>query len=334
MGSRHRVQFSPDELGVARVLEGELDRLVAAGTATLVTDSVAALAPAVLLASGYKGKVRYLDWLPNTKVLTDAEWSQAVAAAFPVSPVWESSGNPAVAGGASQGALDGAEAARQLAVLGCPRRFVWVVAEDPSRVAVGQWPTIVAYLAVFASKLPGGVAQLGGYGSQALVEHLLTSGAVSKGWQVGGWSTSVSQLPGMCLYQRLYPTIADAQIKGEVDEDVALQADWGQNDVPPPTPTPAPSPTPTPGDDVTPADITAIANEVILQLRQEETPGSELSDREKALVQNIVNALMPEIVQTAVSTYMQTAGSQVVREACAEALSAYNLPVNPNPPLT
>lgn len=303
--------------------------------AELVADySLARLHPADMLACGYKGAVRYLCYLPNDKVIQLPELQMLVGGGVGVTFVWEFTAQRAL-GGAPAGSQDGAEAAKQLKGLGVPGAFVYVVMEDPNPIQTSQWAVAIQYLKAFTAQLPNGVKQVGGYGSQMFIEYLLDQGLISKGWQVEGWSGSVSQRPGMCLYQRLSPTLPNPG--GAIDEDVVLQGDWGQVTSlvdPPAPPVVVPTPTPLPEIDVTPADITAIANAVTLQLREQEAPGGEVNSRQKALIQTAITTLLPGILSEALSSYMQDAGEQVVREACAKALSAYNLPVNPNPPLS
>lgn len=177
-----------------------------------------------LKANGYEGVIRYLDWLPNSKVIDAAELAEIHAAGLAVGFVWEGGGQAATNTGLNGGVSDATEALRQANALGVPAdRPIYFVLEDPNEQPQSDWPTIMAYAAGAASVV--GVARTGGYGSQALIEHARSTGAISWGWQVGGWSPSVS---AQChLYQRLTPTIASPAVSGVIDEDAILQADWG-----------------------------------------------------------------------------------------------------------
>lgn len=278
--------------------------------AELVADySLARLHPADMLACGYKGAIRYLCYLPNDKVIQLPELQMLVGGGVGVAFVWEFTERRAL-GGAPAGSQDGAEAAKQLKGLGVPGAFVYVVMEDPNPIQTSQWAVAIQYLKAFTAQLPNGVKQVGGYGSQMFIEYLLDQGLISKGWQVGGWSPTVSQHPNMCLYQRLTPTLPNPG--GAIDEDVALQADWGQvTSLALPTPTPPP-PAPLPEDNVTDQDKKDIIDGVVLQLRQQFAPGGELNGRVEALCQNALTRMLPGMF--------------------AEALADWAPPASPTPP--
>jgi hypothetical protein len=173
-----------------------------------------------LKAAGAEGIQRYLAPLPNQKVIDAAEFDAALAAGLTVTLVWEWYNQRAL-GGQAAGSVDGAEAARQAHRLGYTG-VVYAVLEDPTTVHVSLWPAIDAYARAFADAY-GGV--IGGYGSQALIETFLERGIIGYGWQVGGWSKSVS--PACHLYQRLTPTVL-GHFLGQVDEDAVLKPDYGQ----------------------------------------------------------------------------------------------------------
>ena len=179
---------------------------------------------ATLKQAGYQGVMRYLAPLPNQKVVTVGEANAIRSAGLGLGLVWESVNGRALSG-ATGGLSDGTEALRQAAALGFPAdRPIYFVAEDPARVALGAWPTIEAY---FLGLMQGGVplSRIGAYGSQLLVEHLVTIHLASWGWQVEGWSSGIS---GACqLYQRLKPTLVGGAVGLELDEDAVLSSDWG-----------------------------------------------------------------------------------------------------------
>lgn len=192
--------------------------------------SFARPAPSALRAAGYQGVVRYLDWLPNPKVIDGAELAALHAAGLSVALVWESVAQRASSGGQAGGKADATEALRQADALGFPAdRPVYFVLEDPNVEPASDWVAIEAYLAGVAEVFP--VSRIGGYGSQRLVEAMVTGDRISWGWQVEGWSTSVSPLCN--LYQRLQVSL-DPRLAGQVDEDAILEADWGAWDPPPP----------------------------------------------------------------------------------------------------
>lgn len=190
----------------------------------VVDYSYARPAPAAIKDASYLGAVRYLAPLPNAKVVTAAELQQLWAAGLDVGLVWESYAQ-AASGGYTVGHGEGTEALRQADALGWPTiRPVYFVMEDPNPIPTSQWPAVEDYCHGLADA-GWPAARIGGYGSQALVEHLLHLGLIAWGWQVGGWSPSVSP---MChLYQRLSPTIAPPALAGSIDEDAVLKADWG-----------------------------------------------------------------------------------------------------------
>lgn len=201
--------------------------------------SFARPSPGQLKAAGYLGAMRYLAPLPNTKVVTLAEAQAIWAAGWMLGLVWEGVAQEAEAGYPA-GVAHAQAALAQADALGWPgSRPIFFVLEDPNEEPSSDWPTIEAYCQGVASVL--GAARVGGYGSQALLEHLLAVGLISWGWQVGGWSASVSTVRGMVLYQRLSTTICPPALAGSIDEDAVLQADWGGWDgqpVDPPVPSP------------------------------------------------------------------------------------------------
>lgn len=173
-----------------------------------------------LKAAGAEGIVRYLAPLPNQKVIDVAEYQAALGAGLTVTLIWEWTNQRALAG-AEAGAVDGAEAARQAKQLGYTG-IVYACLEDPTPVDVTSWPTVEAYARAFAIAFGG---EIGGYGSQNLLEDFIQRGVIRYGWQVGGWSHSVS---GIChLYQRQKLTVL-SPFGTQVDEDAILQPDYGQ----------------------------------------------------------------------------------------------------------
>ncbi len=150
----------------------------------------------------------------------------------------------AATSGAVGGAVD-APVANQLAdALGYPANCViYFVLEDPNELPTCSWPQLDAYAAAAKShsKRP-----IGGYGPQAYIEHAIDRGLITKGGQVGGWSTGVS--PKCHLMQRSNKPVLTT-MGGSLDDDFIIVPDFGQwtgsiaqsPPVPPPAPTPAPA---------------------------------------------------------------------------------------------
>lgn len=170
---------------------------------------------------GYDGLARYLAWQPNSKVIQKDEYDLYMASGLSVTLVWEGPAQEAQKG-FGYGATVGTEASRQAHKLGYPAgACIYYVLEDPNRVSTSQWLNIWAFLDGVRSTADP-IYEIGGYGSQLLLEEaILRQKKIVKGWQVGGWSNSVSQF---ChLYQRL-----GYVLNNTCDENACLQDDWGQ----------------------------------------------------------------------------------------------------------
>lgn len=176
---------------------------------------------AALKALGYVAGIGYVSNDP-TKNLTPAQVIDFHEQGLGVCIVWESENQEALKTGAAGGRADALAANLQADALMWPlSRPIYFVLEDPSQLPGVDWAILDEYAAAAkaASKRP-----IGGYGSQAYIEHARTSGLIQYGWQVGGWSTSVS---GMChMMQRTQgqklPTL------GQVDDNFVIQNDFGQ----------------------------------------------------------------------------------------------------------
>jgi hypothetical protein len=207
--------------------------------------STARPAPAALVAAGYKDVVRYVSPPPNPKNITLPELNELRGAGLGIALVWESVAQRAATSGAAGGKSD-APLANQLAdQLGYPDSCtIYFVLEDPNKLPTSSWPQMDAYATAAKqnSKRP-----IGGYGSQAYIEHAIEGGLITKGWQVGGWSTGVS--PKCHLMQRSNnPTLTT--MGGNLDDDYIIAEDFGQwtgnippsGTVKPPPPPPPPPP--------------------------------------------------------------------------------------------
>jgi Putative peptidoglycan binding domain/Domain of unknown function (DUF1906) len=206
-------------------------------TETVVTDySFDRPDPSVLKEDGYVGVIRYLSPGSNPKNITAPEVEALAAVGLSITLVFESTNQRATASGREGGVYDAGVANAEADALGVPDNItIYYVMEDPTPVPAADWVTIDAY----AQGCHSGKRPVGGYGSQALIEHQLAAGLISKGWQVEGWSHSVS--PACHLFQRLAPVHPNP---GGIDEDVCLKSDWGQWGGAPVAPTPQPVPTP------------------------------------------------------------------------------------------
>lgn len=171
----------------------------------------------------YVGVMRYLYSPVNGKVISLAEARAIWAAGLQLGLVWE--GGAQEAQGGYNAGVNNARAALALANgIGWPAsRPIYFVAEDPNTIPTSEWPAAVAYFQGIVAVL--GVARVGAYGGQSLLEHLQGLGLARWFWQVGGWSRIVHG--DWHLYQRLSTTVASPLVAGSIDEDAVLAADWG-----------------------------------------------------------------------------------------------------------
>jgi peptidoglycan hydrolase-like protein with peptidoglycan-binding domain len=101
-------------------------------------------------------------------------------------------------------------------------RVIYFVLEDPNQLPTSAWPQIEAY----AKEVKANCNRpIGGYGSQALMEHSIDAGVISRGWQVGGWSKSIST---KChILQRSDNPILTT-MGGSLDDNFIITEDFGQ----------------------------------------------------------------------------------------------------------
>lgn len=223
--------------------------------------------PEALVAAGFVGVVRYtFDGTLPGKGITPGEYSSLRKAGLHVTLVCESGPQPAMRGTAG-GLADARESEATAATLmwdGQPYDgAIYYVAEDPTRLGEQEWATVAAYFRAVKTVNPA--RTIGAYGSQALIQYLMTNGLADLGFQVGPWSTDTT---GMHLCQQI--GAVPAQFIGQIDLDVVLQDNWGQ------------SPQPTGGttlSDISDAAAEKVADLVILKMRQEFQPGQELFGR-------------------------------------------------------
>jgi hypothetical protein len=194
--------------------------------------------------AGVQFVVRYLSPDPS-KNLTLAEAQQLTSWGLLIVSNWESSGQ---GGSYGQGASDAQSAISQATACGMPSGYpiYFSIDEDvdPS--------TQAAYFQGIASIIP--VAQIGVYGSAAMVQYMVSSGLAKWGWRTmstdwtGGSSTQDAQLVQV-----------NFGLGGNVDTDYADASNFGGWQVggsalgtstPPPVPVPAPVPTTSEEDDM------------------------------------------------------------------------------------
>jgi peptidoglycan hydrolase-like protein with peptidoglycan-binding domain len=195
--------------------------------------------PAALVAAGYKDVLRYISPAPNSKNLTLGELQSLRAVGLGLALVWESVNQRAARSGATGGAADAAMANAMADALGYPHdRVIYFVLEDPNQLPTSSWSQIDDYAK--SAKLHC-TRPIGGYGSQALIEHAIDAGLISRGWQVGGWSKSVS---AKChLLQRSDNPILTTMGKN-LDDNFIIDEDFGQweGTIPPSHPIETPVP--------------------------------------------------------------------------------------------
>lgn len=182
--------------------------------------------------------------------ITAADVTGALGAGLTVTMVSEGPNEPALGG--YQGGANRAIATNEaIDRMGYGRDCAcYYVAEDPTRLPLYDWPIVEAYFnGINSIRSPRPV---GAYGGLWLVDHLL-KGWATYGWVVETWGGVNSK---MHLCQKL--TGVPPQFAGQIDMDDVLQADYGQM--------PRPTITPPPGDEVTPADLTAITAAVVAAL--------------------------------------------------------------------
>lgn len=193
--------------------------------------------PGQMKQAGAAGVARYLAPLPNAKVLTADERDGLLAAGLSITLVWETVAQRAASTGYGGGIGDAQHAIQMATDLGLPAgACIYYVLEDPSQIPRSQWPAALDYARGTHDVHQGSAYENGGYGGQALVEAAIGQGLIVKGWQVEGWSSSVSS---QChLYQR---SNGRNHPMADTDENVCLQPDWGQWPrpfTPPPLPNP------------------------------------------------------------------------------------------------
>jgi hypothetical protein len=188
--------------------------------------------PASLRAAGVSGVARYLSYLPNSKVITPAEYKAHRAAGIDVVLVWERDAQDFVAPGFDAHAA-AVEALRQARAMGYPEDAAIYYALDWD-VTAPQWPTIRDKLRAGPGAVHG-VTRTGVYGPSDTLGWARRDGVAAWFWQAGmstAWSGGRNRdpWPGAHLRQRRPATIGGVQCDindhqpnyGQGGADVAL----------------------------------------------------------------------------------------------------------------
>lgn len=218
---------------------------------------------AQIKAVGARFVARYFS-TDDTKNLHASEVAAYSAAGLGTVVVWETTTGRARAGmTAGQADARAAEAQRKAVGLPPDMPIHFAVDEDTS------WSSVVPYFAGAVSVL--GQARVGVYGGYAVIEGAAAAGYrylwQTTAWSQGRWSAhaTIRQTGGTAL-------------GGNADWDTAMADDYGQY----PRPT-----TPQPEDIVTPADIKAVAAEVVSELLNGQLDDPRTSDNSKTTLRGM-----------------------------------------------
>jgi hypothetical protein len=184
---------------------------------------------------------RYLDYLPNGKVINKAEFDNLIHAGLDVVLVWEGTGRDCQRGHAG-GQADAHEAERQANALGAPGAIIYFAPCDYD-APPGDQAMIDAYMNGAVSVL--GHGRTGMYGGYWPLSRALNAGICAYAWQTYAWSgTNLDRRAHIFQYQNgVHMGPAD------VDFDHSLKSpdfgQWPRPKAPAPTP-PKPAPAPAP----------------------------------------------------------------------------------------
>ncbi len=177
------------------------------------------------LPEGYVGVLRYiLDGTMPGKGMSKAEYDFYLANGKSVAWIHETGYQRALLGYA-EGVAQAQQSFAKADSIGWPKdRPGYFSAEDPSRIAVSDWPKVEQFFIGAATIVP--VSRLGGYGGPDLLDWLHSRGRITNGIAVETWG---AVRPWMQLRQMYNPVPgAPSNLGGAVDPDQCLQADWGQ----------------------------------------------------------------------------------------------------------
>ena len=200
------------------------------------------LSAAEMKSHGVTFVARYLDYLPNGKVISKAEFDNIIHGGMAVVLVWEGTGKDCIRGHAG-GVADAHEAERQANALGAPGTIIYFAPCDYD-APPGDQAMIDAYVQGAASVL--GHGRTGMYGGYWPLSRALTAGACAWGWQTLAWSGGLWDSRAV-MRQGLGISVGGVQ--ADVDTEVkghdALVDDYGQWPRPGPPPPPVPITAPT-----------------------------------------------------------------------------------------
>jgi Domain of unknown function (DUF1906) len=185
---------------------------------------------AQMRAAGVVFCCRYLDYLPNPKVIDRTEFANLVNGGIRVVLNWEGTGKDCVRGEPG-GKADATEANRQAAALGAAGCPVYFSPADYD-VPPGDQPMINAYMSGVASVI--GHSRTGMYGGYWPLKRAFDAGVIAWGWQTYAWSGgNWDTRAHIQQYQN------DARLgPASVDYDRSMHPDYGAW----PRPVPAPVP--------------------------------------------------------------------------------------------
>ena len=190
--------------------------------------------PASLAAQGYTFAARYLSYDPPGKTLSASEAAGLEAAGIDVVSNWEAGSQDAL-GGYSKGVTEAQAAESQALADGMPagRPIYFSVDFDATDAEQGA---LDDYMDGVASVL--GRDRTGAYGGYYVIKRLFDAGKITWGWQTYAWSG------GQWDPRAQVRQIQNGIDGGQLDEDEAMAADFGQwkgsgSSTPPPSSPPA-----------------------------------------------------------------------------------------------
>jgi hypothetical protein len=184
---------------------------------------------AAIAAAGYSFAARYL--VPTGyKRLTRAEAEAITAAGMQIVSVYETTADRA-AGGATNGAIDGSNAAGTARAIGQPAGSAIYFAVDFD-AQPKDYDAIEAYFRAAARQIIG--YEIGVYGSYAVIEEMARRGAAKHFWQTYAWSRGKKSLRA-----NLYQWQNDTRLAGigvDLNEGYGNEGAWDTNPVVVPEP--------------------------------------------------------------------------------------------------
>jgi hypothetical protein len=183
---------------------------------------------ASLKAAGVSGVTRYLSWLPNSKVIQQAEFNRLTKGGVSVTLNWEFSARDWMGGG-SVGQSHAAEAVRQARALGYAKGCSIIGSADFDMTAAEWGSACRAYAIAFATGIRAAGYVAGVYGPWDVLARCRALGGFSIFWQAGmstAWSggRNAQRWPGAHLRQLRGGTVGGVS----VDVNEVLIAAYGQ----------------------------------------------------------------------------------------------------------